>query len=70
MAKLIRIEYIRRDNGGWLAYKKYDDGSEYGGPVEGHEVESMIAEMFEDFGGPLMPTDLVKEENEADNHSS
>ncbi|ASR77349.1 hypothetical protein SEA_PARADIDDLES_81 [Streptomyces phage Paradiddles] len=61
MATLVRIEYIRRDNGGWLAYKKYDDGSEYGGPISRQEVENMIMEMFEDFGGVQMPTDLVKD---------
>ncbi|ASR76517.1 hypothetical protein SEA_TRIBUTE_84 [Streptomyces phage Tribute] len=64
MAKLMRVEYIRRDNGGWLAYKKYDDGSEYGGPVSKQEVENMILEMFDDLGGVMMPTDLVKDDDE------
>lgn len=48
MAQLVRTEYIRRATGGWLAYKKYEDGSEIAGPVTREEVEAMIAEMYDE----------------------
>ena len=48
MAKLIRVEFMRRDNGEWMTYHKYDDGTERGGYVSREAVEAMIAEMFED----------------------
>jgi hypothetical protein len=48
MAKLVRVEFMRRDNGDWMAYEKYDDGSEQGGPTSREAVEAMIEEMFKD----------------------
>ncbi|QNN98333.1 hypothetical protein SEA_LILMARTIN_83 [Streptomyces phage LilMartin] len=48
MANLTRIEYVRRDNGEWLMYKKYDNDSELAGPISREEVEAMIAEMYDE----------------------
>ena len=48
MAKLMRVEYMRRDNGEWMVYKKYDDGTEQGGYISREAVEAMIEEMFKD----------------------
>jgi uncharacterized protein YrzB (UPF0473 family) len=48
MAKLIRIEFMRRDNGAWMAYEKYEDGSEKACPIFQTDAYEMIEEMFAD----------------------
>ncbi|AXH67428.1 hypothetical protein SEA_WOFFORD_87 [Streptomyces phage Wofford] len=70
MVNLTRIEFIRRDNGEWMAYQKFEDGAEQGGPVGYEEARQILSSAFgEDEYGPFT-MDLVKENNEADNQSS
>ena len=70
MVNLTRIEFIRRDNGGWMVYEKFEDGAEQGGPVGYEEARQILASAFgEDEHGPFA-MDLVKESDEANNHGS
>ncbi len=65
MAKLVRVEFIRsRTDGEWMVFEKFEDGAEQGGRTNKEAILALVESMFDDFGGPLMPTDLVKDDNE------
>ncbi|QGH76396.1 hypothetical protein SEA_DAUBENSKI_88 [Streptomyces phage Daubenski] len=64
MAKLIRLQFFRSDNG-LLAYREYDDGSSKGGRVTDEEAKRLSAQLFdEETLGLYEATDLVKDEDE------
>lgn len=46
MATLVILEFFKSGDK-LLAYRKYDDGSEVGGPVTQEEAEAMTAELNE-----------------------
>ncbi|AXH69613.1 hypothetical protein HWB79_gp200 [Streptomyces phage LukeCage] len=70
MAKLMRVEFIRRDNGGWMVYEKFEDGAEQGGPVGYEEARHVLANAFGETNTEPFNMDLVKESDEASNNGS
>jgi len=66
----MRLEFIRRDNGGWMVYEKFEDGAEQGGPVGYAEARQLLANAFGETNTEPFSMDLVKESDEADNQSS
>ncbi|WXW92579.1 hypothetical protein SEA_ENYGMA_88 [Streptomyces phage Enygma] len=65
MAKLTRVEFFRRDNGGWMAYEKFEDGAEQGGPVGYEEARQLLANLFGETNTEPFNMDLVKERDDS-----
>lgn len=65
MNKLIRVEFIRSPSDGeWMVFEKFENGAQQGSRASKEDILAIVDSMYDDFGTPLMPTDLVKDEDE------